>query len=573
MTLRWPWFAAFAIFVACIPLFAVDHYFYGDWPNHLGMIGYFGEYLKAHAAVPAVVHSTQTIGRATTLFYGGVFLPPLGALSAFFGPLGALSIAVVAVLLLQFASVRALVWDLTGDEAAACAAAIIVTWAIYPLTDLYNRAAIPEFFAVTTLQAGSCLWMLYARDPARRERASVGAGLLLTVAAGLHPTTALLGGLTFGAVWVASLLWCPDRVRLVRRSLAIGLGAATVLAPWLYVVTKFRGQLRIVQDNKLLFHPTNLDLASTRLALLPTIGPDKAGVTTPNLDAQISVPILGSLILLSILALAIRGGDQRTRRAFVFAAICAVTAWALFKLSVSEPAWQHLPKSFTIVQFPYRIVALVNVALLGALTGVLGALGRDRAHARASRLVLLGGLGLATAAMGFKVPRCLGPGGGGDAVVHDYVNPPGDWYYGAQDYATPAEFGALPGGPAKQSVKLPVASDHDFAAVGAAHVNVPARTAIRTNVQAFPWNLLTVDGQPVAHEATFVDGYWLATWVDAGEHQVGYEFRPPRAWSALHVMSLLLLTTWTCGWAFGPALARRLSRRREEARALEVGTS
>ena len=41
MTISWRWIAAFAVFVACIPLFAWKHQFFSDWPNHLAMIGYF----------------------------------------------------------------------------------------------------------------------------------------------------------------------------------------------------------------------------------------------------------------------------------------------------------------------------------------------------------------------------------------------------------------------------------------------------------------------------------------------------------------------------------------------------
>jgi len=278
MTLRWPWIAAFAVFVACIPLFAWNHHFHNDWPNHLGMIGYVGEYLKAHGALPATFNTNQIVGRPTPMFYGNLYLPALGALSALTGPRAALSLVVVALLFLQFASVRRLFQDTTRDEAIACAAAVIVTWAIYPLTDLYNRSAIPEFVAITALQAGSCLWTYYARDPARRGHAGLVAGLLVTVAAGVHPPTALFGGLTFAVIWLASLVWCPDRARLLGRSLVIAVAAAGVLAPWLYVVNEFGGQLNIVRSNPpLSFFPNSLDAIGTRLSVVPTVGPDPTG--------------------------------------------------------------------------------------------------------------------------------------------------------------------------------------------------------------------------------------------------------------------------------------------------------
>jgi hypothetical protein len=463
ITLRWPWIAAFAVFVACIPLFAWNHQFFCDWPNHLAMIGYVGEYLKAHAVLPATFHTNETIGRATPMFYGNLYLPALGALSAVVGPRAALSVGVAALLLLQFASVRGLIWDVTRDEFVACGAAVIVTWAIYPLTDLYNRAAITEFFAITALQTGSCLWALYARDPARRGRAGLTAGLFLTLAAGIHPPTALFGGLTFAVLWLASFLWCPDRRRVLRGSLAIGAAAAFVLAPWLYVLTKFRGQLQIVRNNgPLFFYPTSLDAAATRLSLLPIVGPEVSAVSTPNLDPQISVPLAAAPILLAIVALAAGARDRQARRAFAFAAICAAAAWALFTLSTSLPAWQALPQAFTIIQFPYRLVAFVNMAALGALTGVLAALVRTDCPAARFRLVLAAGVVVATFGVGLKLPRCLESGSGADAVVTDYVNPPRAWYFGSDDYATPDAFPKFDVKAPQQLVKLKVGAPRDL---------------------------------------------------------------------------------------------------------------
>ena len=566
MTFRWPWIAIFAVFVACIPLFAWNHQFFGDWPNHLGMIGYFGEYIKAHAGLPATFQTLQTVGRPTPLFYGDLYLPALGALSAVVGPRAALSLATAAMLFLQFASVRWLLWDATRDEAVACAAAVIVTWAIYPLTDLYNRGALPEFFAITALQTGSCLWVLYARDPARRERTGVASGLLLTIALGTHPPTALFGGLTFGVLWLASLSWCPDRGRLLRRSLAIGAAAAAVLSPWLYVVTKFRRQLHVIQDNpSLQFFPTSLDAVATRLSLVPTLGAGASSerwVATPNLDAQVSVPLVGALILLTVLAFAARARDRKARPALAFAALCVVASWALFKLSTSAAAWDALPKSFVIIQFPYRLVTFVNVAALGALTGVLAALVRADGHMAKARLVLAAAVVLAIVVVGLKLPRCLEGGSGVDAVVTDYANPPRELYFGAVDYATPDAFAKVDGAAPKQAVTLTVGTSNEFGVVHATHVRANLRTQVSTNVQAFPWNVLTIDGQPVSREATLTDGFRLATWVGPGEHDVGYAFHPDRAWVALRASSLVLLVLWVGVGAFGPALTRRLGRLR-----------
>jgi len=478
-------------------------------------------------------------------------------------------VAIVGLLLLQFASVRRLFWDVTRDEAIACAAAVIATWAIYPLTDLYNRAALPEFFAITALQTGSCLWVFYARSPARRQRASVFAGLLVTLAAGIHPPTALFGGLTFAALWLASLVWCPERAILLRRSLAIALAAAVVLAPWLYVVERFSADLRIVRvKSPLSIYPGSIDAVATRLSALPTSGPPGA-VGTPNVDTQISVPFAAAFVLLAVVALASRARARRARPDLVFAALCAAVMCALFRLSTSPSAWDLVPKAFTLIQFPCRLTAFISLAALGALAGVLAALARDDrpvASAR-SRFVLGAAVVLATLGVGLKLPRCLEGGSGPDSVVTDYANPPRDWYFGYDDYATPDAFAKLDGAAPREPVRLTVgAPKNGFGVVGSVHVHAGARTQISTNVQAFPWNALTIDGQPVSREALLSDGGRLAAWIGAGEHEVGYAFRPDRAWSALRVSSFGLLAFWALGGALGPILARAWARRARSSR-------
>jgi hypothetical protein len=478
-----------------------------------------------------------------------------------FGPRGAVTIGTAVMLLFQFASVRALVKDAARDEAIACAAAVVVTWSIYPLTDLYNRSALTEFFAITALQTGACFWAFYARDPARRERTSIVAGLFVTLAAGFHPPTALFGGLTFGVLWIASFIWCPDRKRVLLRSLAIAAGAAIVLAPWLYVLKKFGKLIQIVNGSMWWFH-TSLDMASTRLSLFPTVGPEAGAVSTPNLDPQVALGLGVALVLVGLLALVVRARDRRARGAFAFAALCVAATVILFRLSVSESAWSWVPQSFAVIQFPYRLVAFINMAALGALTGVLAALMREDGHVARSRAVLAVAVAVAAFSIGLKLPRCLQSPAPIDAVVTDYMNPPRDWYFGSEDYATAGAFAKVDAAGPKEPIKLLVGTPKSgFGVVNPTHIRAGGRTQLSTNIQAFPWNVLTIDGHPVAHDATLVDGLRLATWVDGGEHDIGYTFKPDRAWLALRRLSLALFVFWGLAGAFGPALARRVSWR------------
>src|SRR5204862_4789826 len=128
---------------------------------------------------------------------------------------------------------------------------------------------------------------------------------------------------------------------------------------------KSGGQLNIVRSTPpLSFFPNSLDAIGTRLSVVPTVGPDPTGMGTPNLDPQISVPLGAALFLFATVALAARARDRVARRAFAFAALCAAATGLLFALSIFTEAWTNLPKSFTIIQFPYRLTAFVNVAAL-----------------------------------------------------------------------------------------------------------------------------------------------------------------------------------------------------------------
>jgi hypothetical protein len=77
------------------------------------------------------------------------------------------------------------------------------------------------------------------------------------------------------------------------------------------------------------------------------------------------------------------------------------------------------------------------------------------------------------------------------------------------------------------------------------------RTLVVTNVQPFPWNRLTVDGQVVPLEATIASGQIprlqevhfkaLSVVLEPGQHTLEYRFAPDRIWRALQVVSWFTL--------------------------------
>ena len=59
--------------------------FYYDWHNHQWFVGYFGEYFRQHGAMPQVLNAAQITAMPQPIFYGWLFYPTLGFVSAVTG--------------------------------------------------------------------------------------------------------------------------------------------------------------------------------------------------------------------------------------------------------------------------------------------------------------------------------------------------------------------------------------------------------------------------------------------------------------------------------------------------------
>ena len=139
-----------ASFLASALLLDLRSTFYVDWNNHLWLIEYFGASIK-HLCIPDMVNTKQLIGIPNTLFYGQKFYALAGMFSAFLGSAVTVRIMVLMVFLLQFFQVYRAAMKAGAARNISIGIAVMMTWAIYPLTNLYNRSALTEFFAVAFL--------------------------------------------------------------------------------------------------------------------------------------------------------------------------------------------------------------------------------------------------------------------------------------------------------------------------------------------------------------------------------------------------------------------------------------
>jgi hypothetical protein len=218
-----------------------------DWFNHLWMIEYFGENIRQHGIPPAVLATENLVGIATPLFYAGKFYAFTGIFSSFLGSAIAFRIIAFCSLIIQFWHVERATRYAYWKAPVSMTVATVVTWAIYPITNLYNRSALTEFIAVIFLNSALCsLFVMLLRNSrgAKSYYDAVAIGLFYAIAAVTHPLTAV-----FGAAFVICIgtcvLFCKYRAWLIGVSLVNASLIAAVLGSWLYVLRRYSAWLPV----------------------------------------------------------------------------------------------------------------------------------------------------------------------------------------------------------------------------------------------------------------------------------------------------------------------------------------
>jgi len=564
-------------------LLPLEASFHRDWYNHLWLAGYPGEYLRQHRALPVVINTTEQAGIPFPIFYGPLFYPLLAPLTAWLEPGLVIRVVVLLVTALQLHLISAALRANAVPPWISRGVACVVIWAIYPLTNLYNRSAISEYVATGLLTCVVATWFLLLRadQPSERKRYALGLGLLFTLAAGTHAITALYSLPVLVLLMVAAYqeggrdrtFWSA-LVRTLVRPVAL---SAIVLAPWLYAVRTFNRYLSINQgDGPPDFFIHSIDRWRTRFSPMPsdprTLRLPLPKVSTPYLDAQINVAIL--VLLIGWLVI-IAWRSRSSARAGFRSTLIALLGFASFTwLSLRPSAFAHLPSIANMVQFAYRLVTYENLALLLASFQLAASLRRrgDRslfepgapAAAVLAGCLVLSGIGVmikwqhATAIM--NKAEVLG-------VRLEPVERP-DWgalnvaFYGADNYVTPALYTALTdaeraGAP---EVRIPIGSGKDFGTPQPLRVHSPTDGWIRTNVQAFPWNQLHIDGVRVTPDRLRADSQWLAIRVPAGDHVLTLTVTADGLWRVLRAGSFAVLAIWL-GYVLFASLKLRAAAR------------
>ena len=128
----------------------------------------------------------------------------------------------------------------------------------------------------------------------------------------------------------------------------------------------------------------------------------------------------------------------------------------------------------------------------------------------------------------------------------------------------------------QQPVSFAPDSSRHFGSVNRIDLELASPTLIITNVNAFPWNRLIVDGvEQRLGEIYTVQTNAFAKWMgpsvqsillSKGTHVLEYRFRPDTRWWILDKISWAALLLWAALWA----LAAYISRTRKGCQRLEA---
>jgi len=147
-------------------------------------------------------------------------------------------------------------------------------------------------------------------------------------------------------------------------------------------------------------------------------------------------------------------------------------------------------------------------------------------------------------------------------------------FYSYADYRVTAGFSKTrpSGSYVQQPISFAPDSSRHFGSVNRIYLELASPTLIITNVNAFPWNRLIVDGvQQRRSQIYVVQSDAFAPFVQSiliskGTHVLEYRFRPDTRWWILDEISWAALLLWATLWA----LAAYINRTREGCPRLEA---
>ncbi len=537
---------------------------------HLWTISYCGESWRQLWHPVAILHTDQAVGIPWLVFYGPLFYPLLGLPAAVLDEGLVLKLFLLALGILQFSLIRKAGQKQGITPLWANTIALLVCWTVYPLSNLYNRGAIPEYVAVSYVHcAVSCLLIAMApEDPLSAKRVHVaGFFLFACLCIGTHPITglysifiyAMLISLCLADGLRASLLATGPRFLLVCLGLSL-----LVLSPWLWAVSQEAAALEIarlasVPKAKTLF----FDWWVTRLSPVPMdirwLTQPNSALSTPFLDAQMNTP-LGGLTLLVLAASLLQITKRKSWSSLYVPLISMIWLTFFFWISLAEEGLSILPKQFWTIQFVYRTVSYLNLATLLCLfflaRRIISMTGVSK-DSLASMLIMSLLISWSSTSLILKInhgaaAQTLQPKPSllRQAERESYTLTLHPFFYGHSEMTQWRRYQSIPGDQITQKIVFkPGRGDH-FAQIEPLELNLKESGWIATNVQAFSWNKILVDGNMITDRDLGIHdspNKQFAIRIEKGPHRLSYRPETSWGWAVLSTVSSFTLLSVAVG--------------------------
>jgi len=545
--------SALAIFAPLSLLFFnTDTGFTSDWYNSLWMTGYFAKFFSTHGSFPQVLNTKDFVGIVYPQLYGHVLYPVLGVLGALVRPNIALRLFAVLIYSLQFIFVYKAAFAQSKDKITSALVSTVLLWSIYPMSNLYSRSALPEFFAFSLLLCCVSCWYIIVATSNKADRWRWGFyfATLFALMGGTHAITAFYGSISLlvaicGTV-IAGKLKKEDRLQIFGILVFSGILFLLVLSPWLVALSELAKWPNMTMIPKIITYFDGIDHWWVRLFPLPLdYRTFMLGESTPttHLDAQVSVPLL--ILLLSAFwrtKITLKHKLWRDRN-FWLAAVNFALALLTLDASLSPTLESIAPLFFRNFQIAYRMVNYVNlfwfVALLVLMTPV--------PLSKREELLRVGVLTLAGCALILKLLH-------GSVIwneAHKFaysrfrqnnneklVTIPKS-FYSTQFYAT-MHLRQLTNENmvGMRTIAFPVDSGDNFGEVEPVIGDFTKEYWILTNVYSFEWNKVFIDGvEVIGGELASISNKLAIHTTKNGMARITYKQEPPTLWKVLNIMS------------------------------------
>lgn len=579
----------------CIPLFHLNSSFYIDWANHLWMMGYQAAFVFYHRSFPYFFNTTEFVGIPSPIFYGTGFYPLTTLLGVIFTSQLTIRLLVYCFYFIQYRLLIAFFLKNKSPLWLGRSIAIIVTLSIYPLTNLYNRSALTEFFATGFITL--CLTSLFLMSSVVTQYERVrwfGWSLLFFVVAFLtHAITAVYGSLFFVAVLPAFFLILNRQSKWIIKYAVIGVMLLTPLAlPWITPTFIYGKKLDISYRSSLVvYFRDSIDSIESRLAPSPfdsrTFNESPKTVSTPFLDAPVNVYLLGILPFLLFVFYRNSKNVELNRQGLCWFLYSFLVFGALFYCSVAPKSLNRLPSFFRYIQYSYRLVTYLNLSLIAAMFGLfynyrdVEILKGDQARRDKGLVAVNFFLGMAVCGFFQKLVHvdAIQVRDGPNAIFYaagsrDQLLKLPSSYYGLADYSIPDIFQKLdePREHLNDSVPLVFQPQggSNFGSIESLNAEVPENAWYQTNVLTFPWTKITLNGSILPDSEIRISNKerpynrLMTIRLNKGMNQLGVKFEIPAFMQYLRfsvaVYALVLMTVFlTYLTVYSPLWRRRIA--------------